>query len=76
MTSTWIGVQLLHIDWAQAQWRRSTRSNGQGDCVEMAEVADAIGVRDSKDPTGSVLVFTRAEWDAFVDGAKNGEFDL
>jgi Domain of unknown function (DUF397) len=32
-------------------------------------------VRDSKDPAGGVLVFTRAEWLAFLGGAKDGEFD-
>ncbi|HKT05478.1 MAG TPA: DUF397 domain-containing protein, partial [Rugosimonospora sp.] len=33
-------------------------------------------VRDSKDPHGPVLEFTAAEWSAFVDGAKGGEFDI
>jgi hypothetical protein len=33
-------------------------------------------VRDSKNPSGPALVFTQAEWDAFVGGAKDGEFDL
>jgi hypothetical protein len=45
-------------------------------CVEVAFVADAIAVRDSKNTAGPVLVFTRGEWDAFVEGAKDGEFDL
>jgi hypothetical protein len=35
-----------------------------------------IAVRDSKHPEGPVLLFTQAEWDAFVAGAKGGEFDL
>jgi hypothetical protein len=34
-----------------------------------------IGIRDSKDPTGPVLRFTRAEWDAFLDGVAQQEFD-
>ena len=42
----------------------------------MAFVDEGVGVRDSKNPTGSVLFFTYAEWDAFVAGAKDGEFDL
>jgi hypothetical protein len=42
----------------------------------VAFVDGAIAVRDSKDPSGAVLVFTPGEWDAFVDGAKDGEFDL
>jgi hypothetical protein len=58
-------------------WRKSTRSGGADNCVEVATSDDGtIGVRDSKDRSGPVLVFTRAEWDAFVGGAKNGEFDL
>jgi hypothetical protein len=57
-------------------WRKSTQSNGSGDCVEVAECPDAIHVRDSKNPTGASLVFTVAEWRAFVVGAKDGEFDI
>jgi len=57
-------------------WRKSTRSGGQGNCVEVAETPTAIGVRDSKDPAGPILVFTRTEWQAFVAGVKTGEFDL
>jgi Domain of unknown function (DUF397) len=60
----------------RAAWRKSTRSGGQGNCVEIAETPAAVGVRDSKDPSGPVLVFTRSEWQAFVDGVKAGEFDL
>jgi hypothetical protein len=58
-------------------WKKSTRSGGNGgQCVEVRTHAGNIQVRDSKDPTGPVLVFTPAEWDAFVAGAKGGEFDL
>ena len=59
-------------------WRKSTRSGpAEGtNCVEAQYVNDTIRVRDSKDKTGPVLSFTRAEWDAFLGGAKDGEFDL
>lgn len=33
-------------------------------------------MRDGKDPAGPQLAFTRAEWEAFVAGVKNGEFDV
>jgi hypothetical protein len=44
--------------------------------VEVAETPDAIGVRDSKDPTGPVLVFAPNAWRAFIDGAREGQFDV
>lgn len=64
------------LDLARATWHKSARSGGQGNCVEVAGTPMVIGVRDSKDPAGPVLVFTRSEWQAFVDGVKAGEFDL
>lgn len=55
-------------------WLRSGEC-GQGTCVEvMHTIDDQILVRDSKNPT-TVLQFTVIEWDAFVAGAKDGEFD-
>jgi hypothetical protein len=64
------------MDLTRAAWHKSTRSSGNGNCVEVAVVDDAVGVRDTKDRSGPVLVFTASEWRAFVAGAKDGEFDL
>lgn len=60
----------------EVMWKKSTKSNNNGACVEVRSTDDEIQVRDSKNPSGSVLSFTPAEWDAFLDGAKKGEFDL
>ena len=69
--------KVLTVDLTAADWKKSTRSGPYTDnCVEVAFVDGAIAVRDSKNPTGPVLIFTPGEWDAFVDGAKDGEFDL
>lgn len=58
-------------------WRKSTRSGGADNCVEVATAIDQhVGVRDSKNPDGGILVFTPSEWAAFVEGVRNGEFDL
>jgi hypothetical protein len=56
-------------------WRKSTKSNPSGNCVQVADTGDGVAVRDSKHPAGPVLRYTRAEFKAFVDGAKDGEFD-
>lgn len=63
-------------DLSGAVWRKSTRSNGSGQCVQVAEVAGVVAMRDSKNPDGPALVFSAAEWRAFVAAARDGQFDL
>ncbi|GAB3174897.1 uncharacterized protein DUF397 [Micromonospora palomenae] len=63
---------------ADAPWRKSTRSQ-TSNCVEVAPLGAGpavVALRDSKDPSGPVLLFNRAGWLGFVGGAKNGQFDL
>jgi Domain of unknown function (DUF397) len=55
-------------------WQRASFCGG-GECVEVAQQRDVIMLRDSKDPSGPVLRYTRAEWEAFVLGVKAGEFE-
>jgi len=67
----------FRLDLSNARWFKSRRSGPNCDNrVEVAFVDEAIAVRDSKNPDGPALIFTAAEWDAFVGGAKDGEFDL
>ena len=57
-------------------WIKSSLSFSNGNCVEVASLPHSeIGVRDSKDSEGPVLRFTPDEWDAFLGGVRNGEFD-
>lgn len=61
---------------ASLDWRKSSRSGGTGQCVEVAFDGDVVLVRDSKDRGGPVLRFTSVEWEAFVGGVEDGEFRL
>ncbi|GAA2527710.1 hypothetical protein Ahu01nite_088140 [Winogradskya humida] len=56
-------------------WRKSTRSGAAGHCVEVASVAAAVFVRDSKNVEGPMLEFGQAGWAEFVAGVRAGEFD-
>ena len=55
-------------------WRVATSCAG-GNCVQVAAIGDEIAVRDSKNPDGPVLMYSVEEWQAFLDGAKKGDFD-
>jgi Domain of unknown function (DUF397) len=57
-------------------WFKSSAS-ASGACVEVAHLPGGdVAVRDSKDRAKAPHVYTRREWEAFLTGAKNGEFDL
>ncbi|GIF01117.1 DUF397 domain-containing protein [Paractinoplanes rishiriensis] len=57
-------------------WRKSTRSSGGDNCVEVSFAQDgSVGVRDSKNRDGAILEFTATEWDSFLGGVRAGEFN-
>ena len=70
-------VTELGIDLAAQAWQRSGRGDGQGNgAIEVAFTnASWVLMRVTGDPEQRVLVFDRHEWDCFLDGARNGEFD-
>jgi Domain of unknown function (DUF397) len=78
-------VTALGIDLAAQAWRRSGHGDGaievafaQAGAAEPADqpgAAEWILMRVAGDPDQRVLVFDRHEWECFLDGARNGEFD-
>jgi Domain of unknown function (DUF397) len=68
-------LTLTEAERAGLAWLKAQASNHNGACVEIAEVPGKIAMRDSKDPSGPVLVYTPAEFKAFLGGVRKGEFD-
>ena len=61
------------IDFSDAQWRKSSHSNGQANCVETAADRQGrrlVAVRDSKAPDGSKLIFAAPVWRQFIKTVK------
>ena len=56
-------------------WRTSRHSNPESECVEVAVVPGHVGVRDSKDRSGSALLIPPSSWRAFVGDLQRGSFD-
>jgi hypothetical protein len=64
----------MGVDLSQAVWRKSSHSSLNG-CVEVAKVGRYVAIRDSKNRQGPALLFTPIEWQAFLLGIRDGEFD-
>jgi Domain of unknown function (DUF397) len=57
-------------------WRKSLRSVGNGNCVEVAPMAAGVVVRDSQDPDGLVIRYSPHSWESFLTRARSGSFDF
>ncbi len=69
------GVRVTELP--PVNWRKSQRSNPSGNCVELAVLPNGGGyaMRNSRDPHGPALIYTHAEIEAFILGARDGDFD-
>ena len=62
-------------DLSRATWRKSSYSNGGGECVEVADLEDgARALRDSKNPGNGILILGSEAWGSFVAEIKSGQF--
>ncbi|GGK66186.1 transcriptional regulator [Sphaerisporangium melleum] len=68
----------LSEELAIANWRKASKSGSNGgDCLEVAPLSGGrVGLRDTEAPEKAPFVVSAGVWDAFIDGAKKGEFDF
>jgi hypothetical protein len=66
----------MNADFAGATWRKSSRSNSEQECVEVAQSPTAIGIRDGKNPEGGHLALDLPTSTRLLTHAKAGTLDL
>ncbi len=58
---------MTRIDLSRAEWRKSSYSSQDGNCVEVARnLPGLVAVRDSKEPGGAKLVISQETWQVFL----------
>jgi hypothetical protein len=68
---------VITVDFESVGWRKSSHSGQEGgSCVELADLTATVGIRDSKNPYGPKLVFSRRELRSLVVRVKSGDLDL
>jgi Domain of unknown function (DUF397) len=74
--SGWLhAVSFCESNGSVRAWRKSSRSYGAGNCVEVATLnGQRVDVRDSTDTQGAVLTFSSTQWNVFAEGVRNGHF--
>lgn len=58
-----------------ANWRKSSKSDSSTACIYLATDGDVVGIKESDDPTGTIVVTDRVKLRAFIEGVKAGDFD-
>ncbi|QXJ19638.1 DUF397 domain-containing protein [Actinomadura graeca] len=66
----------MRADLAAATWRKSSRSNAEQACVEVARMSNVVGIRDSKRPEGGHLALTPAAFGDLIAWVRTGDVDL
>lgn len=72
------GASAVRIDvqhHASMTWQKAAASLPGGNCIEVSPLAEGVALRDSKAPQDGALTYSKAEFAAFVDGCRRGEFD-
>jgi len=65
------------FDTATARWERTTHEDGTPAALEIGYADNGlVALRMAEEPEGDILIYTPSEWEAFVDGVRDGEFDI